>query len=34
MGQRKIEAMDFGSQSEVGEIQKILIKHPKDGFIS
>ncbi len=26
--------MQFGSQSEVGKIQKILIKHPKDAFIS
>lgn len=26
--------MRFGSQSEVGRIQKILIKHPKDAFIS
>jgi len=26
--------MKFGSQSEVGKIQKILIKHPKDAFIS
>ncbi len=26
--------MQFGSQSEVGRIQKILIKHPKDAFIS
>ena len=26
--------MRFGSQSEVGKIQEILIKHPKDAFIS
>lgn len=26
--------MELGSQSEVGKIQKILIKHPKDAFIS
>jgi len=26
--------MRFGSQSEVGKIQKILLKHPKDAFIS
>ena len=26
--------MNLGSQSEVGKIQKILIKHPKDAFIS
>jgi arginine deiminase len=26
--------MKFGSQSEVGKIQEILIKHPKDAFIS
>jgi len=26
--------MKLGSQSEVGKIQKILIKHPKDAFIS
>lgn len=26
--------MEFGSQSEVGKIQKILIKHPKDAFVS
>ena len=26
--------MEFGSQSEVGKIQKILIKHPRDVFIS
>lgn len=26
--------MRFGSQSEVGKIQRILIKHPKDAFIS
>lgn len=26
--------MELGSQSEVGRIQKILIKHPKDAFIS
>jgi len=26
--------MKFGSQSEVGKIERILIKHPKDAFIS
>jgi len=26
--------MELGSQSEVGNIQKILIKHPRDAFIS
>ena len=26
--------MEFSSQSEIGKIQKILIKHPKDAFIS
>ena len=26
--------MKFGSQSEVGKIQRILIKHPRDAFIS
>lgn len=26
--------MESGSQSEVGKIQKILIKHPKDAFLS
>jgi N-dimethylarginine dimethylaminohydrolase len=26
--------MELGSQSEVGKIQRILIKHPKDAFIS
>jgi arginine deiminase len=26
--------MEFGNQSEIGKIQKILIKHPKDAFIS
>lgn len=31
---RKGKLMEFGSQSEVRKIQKILIKHPKDAFIS